>query len=349
MTNLRLRGVQDSKVDRTRKLIYDLTRETGPSTEEVVTIEVAAIQKGDGKYILCVPTQTNCAQACRFCHTTEMAGKVAVSNLLPQEMAAIVEQAWANSAFAAEQPNQPLLVSFMGVGEPTANLFGLIRAMSLMKVWATKIGLPIRFGMATMLPEKYMQAFKQFTNAIATLRIPLKVHLSLHYTTTKERKSWMPTSAPVDLSIAALQRYRKVTGNPIEIHYTLIAHQNDWLGNAAALVNLLESDPVVVKLLRYNPLPGDTNCSPDPAWIELFRDELNRGGIESEFYASPGADIQAACGMFLAEAYAPIRRNAELVQIERENKFLSIDVTELVPLSKMVLPKVPTQLTVSKE
>lgn len=333
MTTLTLVDVHTSQVDKTRKFIYSLNRPDGP-----VTIEVGAIQKGDGKDILCVPTQTNCAQACKFCHTTGMAGKVAVTNLSPNEMTMIVMRAWNDAEF--HENHQPLLVSFMGVGEPATNLFSLIRAMSLMKTWAVKIKLPIRWGMATMLPEKHIEDFARFTTAIGFLRIPLKVHLSLHYPSTKERKEWMPAAAEVPESIAALQGYRKRTGNPIEIHYTLIAGVNDSLMQAHALANLIADDPIVVKLLQYNPMPGDENRSPDPVWTDFFRSQLAEHGIESEYYASPGADIQAACGMFLTDVYIPTKRVAELVILDRERPSNSIDLTELnLPLSKIVLQR----------
>lgn len=301
MTKLTLRETQFSKVDRTQKLIYTLERLTGP-----VTIEVGAIQKGDGKNILCIPTQTNCAQACRFCHTTEMAGKVAVSNLTGEEMREIVRMGWVDASFTGSR--LPLLVSFMGVGEPAANTPSLLRAMMLIQSLMEQFAQKVRFGLATMLPARHLEDFHHFASLVAVSKLPLKVHLSLHYPYTSERKEWMPASASVAESLAELQRYRKVTKNPVEIHYTLIAGVNDTFNRIHELRRLIEADPIPVKFMQYNPLPGDPLRSPDPEWTDFLRSQLENAGIPTEYYASPGADIQAACGMFLADAYIPTKR-----------------------------------------
>ncbi len=319
MDDLKLINILYSATDNTRKLIFTLDRESGP-----VTIEVGAIQKGDGKNILCVPTQTNCAQACKFCFTTDLAGKVAVTNLTWGEMLEIVKMSWIESGFCNDP--DPLLVSFMGVGEPMANTAHLVKTMINMRAWGLRVGLDVRFGVATMLPAKYVADFVGFSGVLASLRLPVKVHLSLHYPTTLERNRWMPSAAPVGDSVSALQGYRKLTKNPIEIHYTLIGGINDSLGHAAALRQLLEADPVPVKLLKFNPMPGDTLEPTGANFRDLFCEELAKGGIPTEFYASPGSDISAACGMFMTDAYIPTRREAVFVAAPaRPNNYITLD------------------------
>jgi 23S rRNA (adenine2503-C2)-methyltransferase len=305
MATLTLVEMLRSKVDKTRKLTYILDRASGPTT-----IEVGVIDKEDGKNILCVPTQTNCAQACRFCHTTRMAGKVAVSNLTASEMIDIVTTAWVDAAW--DRPSQPLLVSFMGVGEPLANLTELLEAIAnISRVCRLDGTVRVRFGLATMLPEKHLSEFEKLTQFVEYTRIPLKLHLSLHYPTTAQRREWMPATSSVGDALALLQRYRTTTGNPVEIHYTLILGVNDSIQQIYELGRLCayhggSDGPLPVKFLKLNPLPGDAYRSPDQDWINLLRDNLNSfWNVNSEYYASPGADIAAACGQFMADAYIP--------------------------------------------
>jgi len=303
-----------SRVDKTKKLIFTLNRESGPTT-----IEVGVIDKNDGKYILCVPTQTNCAQACRFCHTTRMAEKVAVSNLTAEEIIAIVRESWAIARFA--DSSRPILVSFMGAGEPMVNTRNMLLAMAHLYGWGVSSGFNIRFGLATMLPERYAEAFQLFAYAIRFLKLPVKVHLSLHYPTTAQRREWMPASATVHESLALLKEYREQTGNPIEIHYTLIAGVNDsisqihHLGSLAAHSYGGHPESIPVKFLHLNPLPGDTHHGSSPEWVEILQHHLLCGwNVQSEYYISPGADIAASCGMFMTDAYIPSKPGN--VQIE---------------------------------
>lgn len=334
MTKLTLRETHRSVVDKTHKLIYTLEREASPNTVSRFTIEVGVIQKGDGKNILCVPTQTNCAQACKFCHLSALAGKVAVSNLTAQEIHDITAFAWADAPW--EQSELPLLVSFMGAGEPLANLAELHQAMLKIRDGAGDVDIAVRFGLATMMPAAYLNAFEVFTDTVKADRLPLKVHLSLHYVTTEERKHWMPTTAPVYESLRLLREYRRITGNPIEIHYTLIQCVNDALGHIHTLGSLLQGDPIPVKFLHYNPTPGDTHRASEDTWVEFLRSELGKPkyGVTTEYYTAPGTDIGASCGMFLTDAYET--RQAVLVDAP-ERPQNSIDVTELRAIGEGIL------------
>jgi len=291
-----------SEVDRTQKLIYTLNRPSGP-----VTIEVSAIDKQDGKFILCLPTQTACAQACRFCHTTMLAGVVAVTNLTGDELRAIVIAAWAESGYAAYET--PLLISFMGVGEPMANASGLLAGIMKIAAWATLIrDLKVRFAFATMLPGRHLVDFVGFMNAVQGLNISVKAHLSLHYTTDTARQEWMPASSLIAVALSLMHEYAIRTGNPVEIHYTLIQGVNDTMQDADRLCALLADTKIPVKFLKLNPIPGDESRAPDSVWVEFFRSQLENRGIPTEWYDSPGSSIGSACGMFATDVYIPTDR-----------------------------------------
>jgi 23S rRNA (adenine2503-C2)-methyltransferase len=297
LPGLTLQHVVHSKVDFTQKHIYTLHRESGDTT-----IEVSVIDKRDGKKILCLPSQTNCSQACRFCHTRMLAGKVATTNLTRFEIEKIARQTYLDAGLSGG--TETLLVSFMGVGEPLANP-ELISSMVLMRTWAMSINRPIRFALATMLPKEHTGDFFDLSYDAAVNDLKLKVHLSLHYTTDDQRAEWMPTAAPIEQSLHLLHDYHRVTMNPVEIHYTLIKGVNDWYADGNRLRELLHDYKIPVKILHYNPIPGDPHEAPDPLWVEYFRSELEAAGIDTEWYDSPGADISAACGMFSTDVYVP--------------------------------------------
>lgn len=297
-----------STKDRTQKLIYTLFRKSG-----AVTVEVGAIDKQDGKLILCVPTQTNCAQACRFCHTTGLAGKVVVNNLTALEIETIVRDAWRDCGFAAHY--LPLLVSFMGLGEPMANQAELVRAMVALDNWAFLVRLPIRYAFSTMLPHQHLADFAQFMVAVEARKLKVKMHLSLHYTIDEQRKEWMPTASSISVSLSLLNEYHRRTGNAVEIHYTLIGGLNDSTGDMFRLICFLSDAKTPIKFLHYNPVPGDERRAPCGNWTDFFRAELEKYGIPTEWYDSPGADIAASCGMFLTDQYITTQK-VELVLVD---------------------------------
>lgn len=330
MEKLKLVRTLHSGIDKTRKLLFLLHRDSGP-----VTIEVGVIDKDDGKDILCVPTQTNCAQGCRFCFTTRMADNVPVLNLSGDEMLEIVR---ASRFEASLDWKKPLLVSFMGAGEPMANPHNLLCAMMLIRLLHQRMGGSVRFGLATMLPEKHMDSFYGFMGDVYALGLDVKVHLSLNYTLTSRRRQWMPESSTVHEAVTVLRRYRDTTGNPVEIHYTLIAGVNDSLNEMYDLGRLAAATPqsasgshargsvvdwhvnhkwygptdIPVKFLHLNPMPGDQHRGPTREWVEILQQLLlSSWNVRSEYYVSPGSDISAACGMFMTDAYLTQPRPAE--------------------------------------
>ena len=54
---------------------YDSTLKYIFKTADNLIVEFSYIDKNDGKDIICVPSQTMCNLACKFCHTTDYIGK----------------------------------------------------------------------------------------------------------------------------------------------------------------------------------------------------------------------------------------------------------------------------------
>ena len=51
-----------------------------------IIVEFSYINKDDGKDIICLPSQTMCNLACKFCHTTDYIGKIKNVNLEKEEI-----------------------------------------------------------------------------------------------------------------------------------------------------------------------------------------------------------------------------------------------------------------------
>ena len=77
------------------------------------------------------------------------------------------------------------------------------------------------------IPENKYIEFFNFTKEVDKLKLEVKLHLSLHYTMDQIRNQWMPRSMNIMESLAAVDFFKKKTGNPVEIHYALLEGIND--------------------------------------------------------------------------------------------------------------------------
>jgi 23S rRNA (adenine2503-C2)-methyltransferase len=279
-----------SKFDNTIKYIFK-------TTDGGLIVEFSYIDKDDGKDIICIPCQTMCNMACKFCHTTEYIGKIKCRNLTEVEMFEGVE-------FIYKERNlgqKVLLVSLMGCGEPVCNVPNVIMAMLAMK---NHLPAPlVRFAIATSLPRKNWLDFFTLTKNIAEHQLLVKMHLSLHYTIDQIRHEWMPRGLDIIPALSAMDFYRKLTGNPVEIHYALISGVNDTEQDAILLMNFLKDRDFNIKFLFYNEKPTlNAKASPKDR-LQVFRAYFDRCGIKHEYYVPPGLDVGASCGQFLMDYY----------------------------------------------
>lgn len=279
-----------SQVDRTVKFVYRLT--------DGLIAEVSYIDKNDGKDILCVPSHTSCNLGCKFCHTSDTIGKVTVRPLDSNEIFALVQTTYLDLGLTEDRT---LLVSYMGCGEPLLNSSETLRSMLLIRDWReTK---PCRFALATLIPQQNWTNFFSVAEFVKREEISLKVHLSLHFTNDVTRTEWMPAALPIAPSIAALEFYKRFTGQPVEIHYALIEGVNDHPIDSYRLVELLKGRSIPVKFLQYNRREAvEGQPSPDLV-VEYFRWELRRCGVDNEYYIPPGQTVGASCGQFLMDYY----------------------------------------------
>lgn len=279
-----------SSLDKTVKYVFRLN--------DGVIMETSYIDNGTGKDIICVSSQTMCSMGCSFCHLTDYVGKVKLRNMNFSEIIESVDFIYRDLNLVN---NRLLLVSYMGMGEAVMNSDNVLISMKkLMQSYEN-----IRFGMATSLPKGKWKNFIKIAEVVKESKIPLKIHLSLHYTRDLQRNEFMPGSLNIKPSISALEFYHQITGNPVEIHYTLIKGQNDTIEDSWNLISLIENREIPVKFLRFSPKENDDNEETDKKRISYFREKLEESGIKTEYYEPPGFDVAASCGMFLMENYLP--------------------------------------------
>jgi len=277
-----------SQRDNTVKYIF--------KTEDGLIVEFAYINKDDGKDIICIPCQTLCAMGCKFCHVTDYIGKIRCRNLTSREMYEGVKYVYD----AKDLGKRVLLISYMGCGEPVNNHEQVIDSMIMMSGLEAPL---VRFAIATSLPKSAWLKFFQMTHGIVKSGLPVKLHLSLHYTVDQIRREWMPRSLEIIPSLSAADFYRKITGNAVEIHYALIEGVNDTEQDAILLSKFLKDRDFNIKFLFYNEKPTlDAQASPKEK-ISIFRRYFDRYNIDHEYYIPPGLDIGASCGQFLMDYY----------------------------------------------
>ena len=271
-----------SKIDNTVKQVF-------LSNGDV--LEFSYIDKNDGKDIVVAPTQTSCNLGCKFCFLTGL--NIPVRNLCRHEIVDGVKYV----LMSCRDENEVLLVSFMGCGEPLLNLDKTIKAMNELVNIGYDYNL-VRFAIASLIPSKHN--LQRFTELVLKNKLLVKFHYSLHTTDDVLRKQLIPAAIPNTDAINGLKTYRIVTGNAVEIHYSLMAGLNDSDKDAENLSQLLSGTEFNVKILKLSEKDSELKQSNR---VEEFRNILSKNGIQNEYYDPPGSDVGSSCGQFLLDYY----------------------------------------------
>ena len=283
-----------SKIDNGSKYVF--------KTEDKLILELTYINKNDGKDIICIPCQTMCNIGCKFCHTTEYIGKIKSRNINSYEIEFCVKYIIQDRDLLTN--NRTLLLSFMGCVEPILNVDNIVDSMITLKKDFEKLGIPyVRFAIATSIPKYKAEEFFKLTFKIQESKLPVKIHLSLHYTFDLIRKDWMPAALDIIPSLSAVDFYKKLTGNSVEIHYALIDSVNDTEQDAILLSNFLKDKNINVKFLFFNEKESLNYHASNKEKISIFRKYLDKYNISHEYYIPPLIDVGGSCGMFLMETY----------------------------------------------
>ncbi len=232
----------------------------------------AAIVKRPEKTIICVSTQIGCTGTCRFCSAGSME---IVRNLTRHEMTHIVYD-----TLFYNPGNVPVLVSFMGTGEPLVNAEEVRQSIHLMRGART----PQRLRFALSTSGVSLHELERFPQDV-------KVQFSLISPDSSVLEAMTPQADNIGSILYALCEYP----GPKEINTPLIERVNNDHRTMHALGVIALSCGVDVKLNRFHPVNTQYTAAGNEQQCLAW---LRETGAEAELYATDGEDIMAACGQF---------------------------------------------------
>jgi adenine C2-methylase RlmN of 23S rRNA A2503 and tRNA A37 len=275
----------ESNEDATIKFIFDV---------EGQMVEFSYIDNGTDKDIICVPCQTMCNMKCTFCHLTDHIGKIPTKDMDYKDIVEGIEYIICDLRLGY----RTILISYMGCGEALANINNVIDSMVMLKEPN------IRFGLATMLPKKHYGSFFTLIERVKSMNLPVKVHLSMHFVDDEQRKEWMPSALDLESSMNMLKLYRSLTGNPIEVHYTIMKDVNDSDYHIDSLNEWIDGH-TTIKFMMFSEKESLDAVKADEKKLETAMTWLKSEGKIVEYYKPPGNDIGSSCGQFLFELDKP--------------------------------------------
>jgi len=245
------------------------------------------------RYTACISSQVGCPVGCRFC-ASGLGGLDA--NL---SAGRIVEQVWRLSRL--EGVRRISNVVFMGMGEPLANLGGVVPAI---RTLAAPWGMGISARKITVSTVGLPKAIDKLAEQ---LELPVTLALSLHAPTDEIRRGLIPWAQYTTIRelLEACTRWFERTGREVTLEYTLLRGVNDQPEHARELARLARTLRANVNLIRYNEVNGVEFERPRDADVRRFQDVLREGGINAHIRASRGRDIAAACGQLRHEHASP--------------------------------------------
>ncbi|OGM13586.1 hypothetical protein A3A76_03305 [Candidatus Woesebacteria bacterium RIFCSPLOWO2_01_FULL_39_23] len=295
------------EVDRpntTRSVIVDkILRSSDGSSAKLIQIikreGIATIESGRYEVgcesIFCLSTQIGCGMGCQFCRSTEpyefYPGKPQriLRNLSTQE---IVDQAF--NTFDDVPPPQEsagIVFSYMGMGEPFANL----RAV---KDSIRQLGAKYPKSRVTLSTIAFNTVgIRELADEVASgmYPTPVKLHVSLHSPSDEQRQQLIPYASSISETLDGAEYYAKTTNTVVKLNYVLVAGFNNDKADAEKLGALLEKRRgLVLKISDLN--SNDNKSVVQPEEADRFESWLKELKVETCRFSGRGKDINAGCG-----------------------------------------------------
>ena len=259
----------------------DTSRDTGHGTRDTK----------DGRFTVCLSSQTGCAVDCAFCVTGRLGGG---RNLTAGE---IVGQLYAVLDAVGRKTDAARIV-FMGMGEPFLNPDGVIAALDVLFDVIPRRRITVSTSGIT-------PAFARF----AALDRRPNLAVSLNAADDETRAALMPINRtyPLEGLVRAMRAWPVDPRRRITVEYVLIAGRNDSPEDARRLVRLLDRIPAKVNLIPLNEdpiyLPGWKR--PAEPVIDRFAAALSESGVAVTVRRSRGPDAAAGCGQLKGRTEDP--------------------------------------------
>lgn len=271
---------QISKADPTEKFLFRL----GDGN----MIESVLMRHPYGNSV-CVSSQAGCRMGCRFC-ASAIGGRK--RNLAPSEM---LRQIYQIQKLIGERVSH---VVVMGTGEPLDNYENFVRFIRMI---SDERGLHVSQRNITastcgIVPNMHRLASEGFQITLA---------LSLHGSTQEKRRKLMPVAEKYGLRevLGACDDYFRKTGRRVTFEYSLIAGVNDTEEDVRELTAILKPRNCHLNLIPVNPVTEREYRRPDRKNACVFKNKLEKNGINVTIRRERGSDIDGACGQ-LRRRYA---------------------------------------------
>lgn len=259
--------------DKTRKYLFALA--------DGALVESVWMEYSYGSSV-CISSQVGCRMGCRFCAST-LDGLD--RNLTPAEM---LDQIYSISLDTGRRVSH---IVVMGTGEPLDNFDNIV---SFIKIITSEKGVNlgrrnITLSTCGIVPRIY---------DLANEDLGITLALSLHAADDAKRRDIMPIANKYSIAeiMDAVQYYFDKTGRRITFEYALAEGVNDMdedvtklsalAARVGAHVNLIPINPVTER--KYNPTPHKR--------VTVFKNKLEKQGINVTIRRELGQDIDGACG-----------------------------------------------------
>lgn len=247
--------------------------------------EIECVLLRDGiRRTICVSSQVGCAMGCVFCAS----GLNGVERSLTS--GEIIEQMLRLSRLLPDDERLSHIV-MMGMGDPLANLPGVLGALELAN---SPKGLGISARRITISTVGIPQAIRK----LADLDCRYHLAISLHAPNDELRTKLVPVNAKIGMAaiLEASEYFFEKTGRRLTFEYVLLAGLNDQPEHAQELADVLAGRGALLNVIPYNPVEGLPYRTPNSDAINRFRRILEEQGIVIKFRQRKGDDINAACG-----------------------------------------------------
>lgn len=271
--SLEMVEVLTSKIDGTQKFLFRL--------QDGNVIESVLMRYKHGNSV-CISTQVGCRMGCRFCAST-LDGLV--RNLKSSEM---LEEIYHIQRYSKERVSNIVL---MGSGEPMDNFQNVV---SFVKMISNENGLHISQRNITISSCGLVEKIKE----LADLDLQITLALSLHAADDETRKELMPIANKYTIAevLEVCNYFFNKTGRRITFEYSLVAGVNDTKEEAYKLVSLIKGMNCHVNLIPVNPIKERDFKKSSKVNIAVFKNHLEKNGINATIRREMGSDIQGACG-----------------------------------------------------
>ncbi|WP_265444619.1 23S rRNA (adenine(2503)-C(2))-methyltransferase RlmN [Acetivibrio straminisolvens] len=230
----------------------------------------------------CISSQVGCKMGCKFCAST---GAGFVRNLTPGEM---LDQIL---TIQNDSKNRIGNVVIMGIGEPLDNYENVVKFLRLInhKDGVNLGARHISVSTCGLVPEILR---------LVEEKIPVTLSISLHAPNDTIREKIMPVNKrySIDKIIEACKIYTEATNRRITFEYAMIDEVNDSKESALELAKRIRGMLCHVNLIPVNTVSDTGFERSSKEKIAVFKEILERHGVETTVRRELGSDINAACG-----------------------------------------------------